>query len=135
MLKNKFNRKIKRRRRSSNFFYVLAFFVLVIFYLSLRCIPALYQGKIINPLSYFNDKRTEEVALLLAKKKINYLSIKNNSDSFNVFLKDNSQIIISKNKELSLQIDSLQLILNRLTIEGKRFKSLDFRFDKPIISY
>lgn len=45
------------------------------------------------------------------------------------------EVILSSEKDIHTQISSLQLTIAHLTIEGKRFHRLDFRFDKPVISY
>lgn len=50
-------------------------------------------------------------------------------------LVDGGQVFFATNKDFTLQIDSLQLILSRLTIEGKKVKKIDFRFEKPIVVY
>ena len=47
----------------------------------------------------------------------------------------NEQVIVSLQKDLTLQIASLQLTIAHLTIEGKQFKQLDFRFDKPVLTF
>ena len=72
----------------------------------------------------------------LEKNNIPFDSIDVASDSsYLINIKEGGQIIISSNKDLKNQISSLQLILSRLTIEGKRFKLLDFRYDKPVIAF
>ena len=53
--------------------------------------------------------------------------------SVDIWLKDDTQLIISLKKEISSQLDSLQLIYQRAKIEGKKLKQIDVRFDKPII--
>lgn len=55
--------------------------------------------------------------------------------SFLVGLSSGEEIIFSSDKPLEAQVSSLQLISQRLTIEGKRMLRLDFRFDKPVIIF
>jgi len=50
-----------------------------------------------------------------------------------VWLTDGPKVAFSSKKELTFQVGSLQLILSRAKIEGKRLKRIDLRFDKPII--
>ena len=58
------------------------------------------------------------------------------SDCCYVFnIQNNEQIKLSRAKDIHEQIASLQRILRELTIEGKSFKSIDFRFLEPIISF
>lgn len=55
--------------------------------------------------------------------------------SYEVTIPNNGQIKLSSKKDINRQIASLQRILRELTIEGKPFKSIDFRFEEPIISF
>lgn len=55
--------------------------------------------------------------------------------SYEVTIPNNGQVRLSSQKNINKQITSLQRILRELTIEGKQFKSIDFRFDEPIISF
>lgn len=76
----------------------------------------------------------DEIDRQLRKKSIAYDQIISaEGNNFIITLADNKEVIFSGNKDIFLQVSSLQLVLSRLTIEGKRFKRLDFRFDKPII--
>jgi len=50
-------------------------------------------------------------------------------------MQNNAQVFLSTQKDLSQEIASLQLTIAHLTIEGKSFSRLDFRFDRPIISF
>jgi hypothetical protein len=46
-----------------------------------------------------------------------------------------TKVIFSSQKSVKFQVASLQLILSRSRIEGKIPIKVDFRFDKPILSY
>lgn len=73
---------------------------------------------------------------LLLEKHILFSSINTASDSsYVVSLSGGGEVVLSPKKDLLFQISSLQFILKRLTIEGKRLKSLDFRYDKPILVF
>lgn len=52
---------------------------------------------------------------------------------FVIKLSDGGEIILTSIKDLTPQLSSLQVIYSRLTMEGKKFKRLDMRYDKPII--
>ena len=52
-----------------------------------------------------------------------------------VELENEGVVILSSKKDIRSQISSLQLILSRLTIEGKKLKILDFRYDNPVVSF
>ena len=52
-----------------------------------------------------------------------------------VTLANNTQVLFSVEKDLPLQVGSLQIILGRLTIEGKDAKTIDLRFSDPVVVY
>jgi len=52
-----------------------------------------------------------------------------------VTFKDGSGALFSPQKKLEIQLDSLQLIFSRAKIEDRKIKSLDLRFDKPVVVY
>ena len=69
-------------------------------------------------------------------KNISYISIETAKDlSLIIKLDKERQVIIDPDKDINQQLSSLQLILSQLKIEGKLFKRLDFRYQKPIISF
>jgi len=83
--------------------------------------------------SYKNDQNIELIKKSLSGQKVEVTSVKQEGSSYVILLKDNSQIILSSDKEINSQISSLQFILSRLTMEGKLFSQLDLRFDKPVV--
>lgn len=83
-----------------------------------------------------NDINTKKVEKILKDNKILFLQVLALSDSsYQVFIPSNGQVKLSSKKDINGQITSLQRILRELTIEGKPFKSIDFRFNEPIISF
>lgn len=79
---------------------------------------------------------TQNLETLLAKRNIPFSSVSLSTDSsVLVTLASQEQIVFSSQKSLDSQISSLQAVLSRFTIEGKRFTVLDFRFDKPVIVF
>lgn len=50
-----------------------------------------------------------------------------------VWLEEGILILFNSEKDVDIQLDSLQLILSRAKIEGKTIKKIDLRFDKPVI--
>lgn len=72
---------------------------------------------------------------LLKEKNISFASISSfDNGSYLVHLVTGEEVIFSSQKTFNTQVSSLQLIVARLTIEGKHFMRLDFRFDKPAIT-
>lgn len=72
--------------------------------------------------------------LLISSIEAHRLEI-TDSRELTVFLKTGPKVLISLDKNLKKQVDSLQLILERAKIEGKQIELIDLRFDKPVISY
>ena len=50
-------------------------------------------------------------------------------------LVDDKKIVFSNNKDKEVQDYQLELIIKQFKIEGKEYKKIDLRFDKPIISF
>jgi hypothetical protein len=71
----------------------------------------------------------------LKGKNILLSKITSADDYYEVNIQNNGQVKLSKSKDINQQIASLQRILRELTIEGKSFRSIDFRFSEPIISF
>lgn len=51
------------------------------------------------------------------------------------FTIDNHTITISRSKNIGQEMASLQLTIRALTMEGKGYHGLDFRYDRPVITY
>ncbi len=104
-----------------------------LFYLNSNLI--LRKPLFISPLGKINS----DVVIVeknLKEKNISFSQIVALSDSSYVInISNNGQVKLSSTKDIGKQITSLQRILVALTIEGKPFKSIDFRFEEPIISF
>ena len=91
---------------------------------------------VISPLAKNKLSKLNNLENQLSKEKILFTSVSASADgSFTVKLKDGGEVILSSKKDIGSQLSSLQLILSRLTIEGKKLKILDFRFDNPVVSF
>lgn len=80
-----------------------------------------------------SDKDINLIKDSLNSQKVEMGSVKKENQSYVITLKNNEIIILSTTKDLKQQLSSLQFILSRLTMEGRRFSRLDLTFDKPII--
>jgi len=58
-----------------------------------------------------------------------------NEDMIVFKLKDDKKILFTSKKDWQAQIFPVFLILRHLKIEGKQFRQIDVRFDKPIIKF
>jgi len=135
---------IKKRKIKTRFFQQIKIFLIalmgifVFFGVVYLIFFFLFPQKqlFISPLALQKNVNRNQIDDLLEKSGIAFTSVQNAKDStYLVNLKDGGQVIITQNKNVQNQISSLQLILSRLTIEGKRFKSLDFRYDKPVVVF
>ena len=133
--------RIRKLKRKGKFFFIKVIFpILILLILSallLYKLPAftIFNKPIISPLGQNKPSRASGLEVLLKKANVPFSSVTSSSDSYIITLLGGGKVIMSSKKDLTLQINSLQLMLNRLTIEGKRIKSLDFRFDKAIINF
>ncbi len=131
-------RKLKRKSKSFFIRIIFPVFILLILLTFLfynLSTFSIFNQSIVSPLGRIKPSQASRLDGLLKKANIPFSSITSSADSYTVVLSDGGQVIVSSKKDLGVQISSLQLMLNRLTIEGKRIKSLDFRFDKPIINF
>lgn len=78
---------------------------------------------------------TDELKDNLRKAGVEYTDIYTASESaYIVKQKEGQEIYFTSTKDIKIQVATLQLILSRLTIEGKNFTRLDLRYDKPVIT-
>lgn len=76
----------------------------------------------------------KEIEKGLNDKSIEFESItKESSDRYKISLKDNGQVFLNPKKGVTEQLSSLQVVLQQLTMEGKKFSRLDLTFDRPVI--
>ena len=132
--------KVAKHRRNllKNFpLIVSSLLIFFIFFGGLFFISSKFfnNGYLLIPLAQNKIYKTNSIEDILQKNNIQFEKINASDSAHIVLLKDNGEVDISDNKNINSQISSLQLILSRLTIEGKKFKRLDLRFDKPIIEF
>lgn len=134
----------KRRLNKEDPFYKIKIIFLTLLFISSVVIGFSYLYinnyftgyNYINPLSINRNSSQYLFKEKLEKSNLGFTKIViNKDDSISATLKSGGSVIFSLKKDLSSQITSLQLILSRLTIEGKKLKTLDFRFDNPVVSF
>ncbi|HYM65209.1 MAG TPA: hypothetical protein VES68_01855 [Candidatus Sulfotelmatobacter sp.] len=119
------------------------FIFLIVLFIGMLISEYIYFNFSFGKTSYINPiakNKTSSISLTeetLYKAKISFTDVSLTSDgSLKINLKDGGEVILSSKKDIQSQISSLQLILSRLTIEeGKKLKSLDFRYDSPVVSF
>ncbi|MBI2034536.1 MAG: hypothetical protein HYT11_02265 [Candidatus Levybacteria bacterium] len=79
--------------------------------------------------------RQQETKSMLQAATIVFSTVTSSQSSIIIKLDGGADAILSDEKDISEQVSSLQGILSRLTMEGKKFRLLDLRFSKPIIQF
>jgi hypothetical protein len=62
---------------------------------------------------------------------ISFDSISEKEDYFEVTLTNGITVLLAKEDDLEGRVSSLQLLLERIKIEGRHIKTIDLRFKKP----
>lgn len=139
----------RKLRRVINIIIFLIFIFIVTIGILLLCSVTIFKKKqlILTPIGTIkNTVQTSNATMssqvsndmqnLLDQYHLSVDSITTGTDSaMHILFKGGQEIIFSENKEIKAQIASLQLIMNRLTIEGKQFSRIDLRFDNPVITF
>lgn len=104
------------------------FFYFNFFYFSEKSLFISPIGEVKGDVSVIKKK--------LKEKNISFSEVLPLSDSaYLINIPNDKQVKLSSIKDIDKQISSLQRILIQLTIEGKLFKSIDFRFSEPVVSF
>lgn len=129
--------KLRRRRslktKLTVYIFCLALLGFVIFFINSLLLSQ--KPLFISPIGE-NNIDTKKIEKILRDNNIMALNVSIASDlSYEIVISNNILVKLSSKKNINKQIASLQRILRELTIEGKPFKSIDFRFEEPIISF
>lgn len=137
IFKRTVTKKEKRNKARKKLILLLIFMSLVIVNIVLVYKTFFEKPKpIINPLSSNQTSSTQAIEKKLRDSKILYTSFTTENDlSYLIKLKDGSEVILDPGRSIDEQIASLQLILSQLKIEGRALERLDFRYEKPIITF
>lgn len=142
--------RIQKRRKKILFkkiaIFVTIFCITLITLETFAWITIYHRPGIISPIArilqsvsfkpFANTILIHQVASELKKNNIVFTNVTIASDGvIHIQLQDNQEALFSQSKDIHIQIASLQLAMNDLTIEGKPFKRLDFRFDKPVVTF
>lgn len=94
------------------------------------------KKEIVIPLSK-NDP-VDEIKAILQQKNIKFDGNIISSDSailVKLAFPQNIEVWFDKHKDLLMQVSSLQIILNKFTIEGRIARKVDLRFSEPLVVY
>lgn len=130
----------KKQKREASKKRIGAFLIFIgLVLITVLLLYAVFFEKVPKPISPLSKNQTSANSIIektLKSKNISFISIETAKD-LNLIIKlgKDSDVILDPNKDIDQQLSSLQLILSQLKIEGKLFKRLDFRYQKPIISF
>jgi len=97
----------------------------------------IYEGEVI--VGQFVDKKIVPVYLDLIEsvnsKEMQVSSMSINQRYSHIFLKGSAEVLIGNDKNLSDSLEIVKSILQKLTLEGKKTKEIDLRYEKVIVSY
>ena len=126
----------KARKFRKKLFLMLSYFLLLgLLIASYYLFNYFKKAVIINPLQEQSISNID-LEKRLKNAQIAFSSIVLESDSaYIISLTQGGKAIVSSKKNIDEQISSLQRILRELTIEGKPFKIIDFRFEKPVVEF
>lgn len=137
-------RKVKRKTIRVFFRILIVSIVIAAFVLLVLSI------KTLSPFLRFGSEKEESIIRVISKvatandlSKIlsdkNFImeSLVEGSSSGVIIgkIKDGPGVYFSKNKEAKWQVLSLELILNKLTIDNKKPVLIDLRFEQPIVKF
>ena len=125
-------------RRQRHFKKVLTFIILFLALgmclIFLNLLISLRKPLYLSPLGKTNAD-TVSLEKLLKKSSIPFTEVILSGNFYSISLQNSGKVRISQDKDFTRQVTSLQRILRELTIEGKSFKVIDFRFSEPTISF
>lgn len=126
-------------RRQNNFNKKIAAYILLLGILGacaffLNTFFVLGKPLFISPIGKISVDAVA-VEKILRDDNIQFSEVTMDNNSYLISISNNGQVRLSLDKDIKEQISSLQRILKELTIEGKSFKMIDFRFLEPIVSF
>lgn len=131
------NIKIHWQRKKIIFIGTCTVTVILISFGAFFYFSALHKKDYVSPITFHSQPEKYDplpnLKKLLTDQKIAFNNVTLSNDAYIISLQNNSQVFFSRRKDLNSQISSLQYIVSRLTMEGRLFKRLDLRFDKPVI--
>ena len=81
-----------------------------------------------------NQEKTRTIEDALKKEAVPFVTVGIATNAaILIIMSEGWEVLFSQDKDLASQISSLQRVLSRFTIEGKKFELLDFRFDRPVV--
>lgn len=136
-------RNVRRNKNNYSLKKVVVFWIVCLFFattvsLGFFLFQKVKQRVYVSPVSKQNQDQTSDINTiksLLSEKHVGFSFVSPiDSSSYLITLSAGEEVIITTKKPFIDQVSSLQLVLSRLTIEGKRVSRIDFRFDTPVLT-
>ncbi len=129
--------KIKKKRRNKK---IVLYFIYIIFLILLGVgifLINFYKKPILlSPLGNSQKFDISAVEKKLHQHKVAYSKIEMTHDAFlQITLRSGGTVLLDKKKDIDSQISSLQRLISSLTIKGRNYKKIDFRFEKIVVEY
>lgn len=86
-------------------------------------------------LTFKDIKSTLYLIKEVSDLNINIDNVDINGVNMILFNLDDKKIIFSSEKDTKLQVYQLQQIVRQFKVEGRQFKEIDLRYDKPVVRY
>jgi len=121
-------------------FSLIIFLVTVIICIGLFLFLSLKRNILVSPLQSLSRALTTSVSQskirdFCNKNHIDCRNVQNTDDSLILTIGDNSIVYFSTKKDIDKQLTSLQQAISQLTIKGKQFRTLDFRYESVVATF
>lgn len=123
-------KKIKKLIKIGILLTIFLFFYLI----GQRAIKVYFLPKNTSPAALIVDFR-KETSQQLKQYGLSSQSIIVQPDMIRLIIGKGTTVLLSKSKDIGQQIQTLQAIINRDRIEGKKAKSIDLRSKNPVVRY
>lgn len=120
---------------------ILALFILIAILIGIRYAFEVYKGAISSKEIVAGNvtmpESNEELAALFLEDGITIEKLQSSSFSakLTVQVTNGPKVILSRSKDLKVQVQLLDSILRRLIIEDKKPTVIDLRYNKPIVKF
>lgn len=134
-------RSLRRKLQQISFGILLFGCLVLIIYLSFSLFTPIQkllrasEKNLIIPTIHVSSIPDFEKALASKNIMFETISTASSSSGFVAKLKDGPRVYFSQEKDVDFQVNTLQLIIQRLTIDKRTVISVDLRYDKPIVKW
>lgn len=134
-------RSLRRKLKQISYSIFALFFIGIFLYGLVSLVDPIKKllnrpgNTLVVPLVQTNSIADFEKVLTAKNIEFDNISTATESGDFVAKLKDGPRVFFSQEKNVDFQVNTLQLIIQRLTINKRTVISVDLRFDKPIVKW